>query len=98
MTPRLGETPEEKTAQRMVQAILGPRGWTDQEMSLAYGLVLREYFGEEYQDNLRFARSWIAEEMDEYERIRERGCCGSIETSESVTGGGSILFGFNYGH
>ena len=64
MTPRLGETPEEKTAQRMVQAILGPRGWTDQEMSLAYGLVLREYFNEEYQDNLRFARSWIAEEMD----------------------------------
>ena len=96
--PSLGETPEEKTALRLVESLLKPRGWTDQERSLAYGLVLREYFNEEYQDNLRFARSWIAEEMDEYERIREGGCCGSIETSESVMGGGSILFGFNYGH
>lgn len=51
-----------------------------------------------YVDNLRIARSWIDEEIKEYERKRDNGCCGCFEGGVTSGCGRTIRIGFNYGH
>jgi hypothetical protein len=48
-------------------------------------------------DNLRIARTWVDGEVEDFEKRRERGCCGSFESGVPVEMG-TIWIGFNYGH
>jgi hypothetical protein len=51
----------------------------------------------EYADNVRYARSWMPQEVEEYHRKRESGCCGYYDVILDGSQG-QIFFGFNYGH
>jgi hypothetical protein len=55
----------------------------------------------EYCDNLRIAYKddWVL--VQEYEELKQKGCCGFeeyIEVPKSITEGRDVYFGFNYGH
>lgn len=52
----------------------------------------------EYQDNQRYARPEHPEQLEEYERRQEGGCCGSVDVLLEVEGGSQLHYGFNYGH
>lgn len=73
---------------------LRANGWTDAELA-----TLRAFYAEsesdeyDYQDNYRMARVGNDEEVAEYERIRQRGCCGHFDEVRD-----GVMFGFNYGH
>lgn len=53
--------------------------------------------GLEYADNVRYARVDNEEEMAEYHRIFERGCCGQFDHKFKYQGVEYIV-GCNYGH
>lgn len=48
----------------------------------------------DFVDNFRFA---FCDNMDEYEKLRNDGCCGFIDI-EVLVGGRVYCMGCNYGH
>ena len=73
-----------------------------------YGLPLDERVDEkfadlaerfEYADNFRVAETSSSAELEEYERRREGGCCGSHDEEylDEETGR-EFMIGCNYGH
>lgn len=73
---------------------LSDNGWTAEEIAILKDLLasinLADY---DYADNERLARKRIPSEVDEYERIRQNGCCGVFDEERN-----GVLFGFNWGH
>ena len=51
----------------------------------------------EKADNHRFARSWVQGECEEYDKAREKGCCGFHDVGLNAEEG-TIRVGWNYGH
>jgi hypothetical protein len=51
----------------------------------------------QYADSLRIARTSMPEELREYARVVERGCCGFYDTALCI-GHMVYLIGFNHGH
>lgn len=48
-------------------------------------------------DNYRFANVENSDEVEAYERLQERGCCGSYDTVVMI-GEDITMIGCNYGH
>lgn len=53
--------------------------------------------GLDYADNFRYARVDNEEEMAEYDRLVQRGCCGQFDHKFEYEGVKYII-GCNYGH
>lgn len=74
-------------------------GWDFKDVRACREMA-QDYFNDVTYENathLRYARSWVQEEVDEYHNVRESGCCGCYERIVDGTQG-QIFFGFNYGH
>jgi hypothetical protein len=56
-----------------------------------------EYYFE-YNDNFRYAIKGDVDSVNEYERLRERGCCGELDIELTMSDGSVLMYGFNYGH
>ncbi len=54
--------------------------------------------GFEYADCLRICEAHNKEQIKEYEKARNEGCCGSINYEVFKWDGKEYWFGFNYGH
>lgn len=52
----------------------------------------------DYADNVRIARTCDAQEMSNFEKVREDGCCGSMDWEVVDPHGVRWILGFNYGH
>lgn len=52
---------------------------------------------DDYRDNERFAWADCPEEIIEYEKQQNRGCCGFLDI-EIMINGRRALIGCNYGH
>jgi predicted aldo/keto reductase-like oxidoreductase len=57
-----------------------------------------EQCGLDYTDNYRFSPMDDPEGLDEFEAIKESGCCGSYEREVEDSTGRKWLIGCNYGH
>lgn len=52
----------------------------------------------EYADTFRYAPADDVEALNDYDSIRESGCCGSHDTEVKDNSGRVWKVGFNYGH
>lgn len=52
---------------------------------------------EEYVNNYRIF-PMTKEGVKEFKKIRDKGCCGSVNNRFKTTSGKYYLYGFNYGH
>jgi len=52
----------------------------------------------EYSDNFRYAIKGDIDSVNEYEKLRERGCCGELDIEFTMSDGSVLMYGFNYGH
>lgn len=85
--------------------MLGARGWTPTQLDAvtARWKEVQEDEDNFYNaDNLRVARLGDNEELEEYDRLKNEGCCGChdlvLEITETDGSVSLVKFGFNFGH
>lgn len=76
------------------------RSWSIEDRCTIETLIRDKFCNEaeyEYSDNVRYARMWRGEEVEDYNERFKQGCCG-FHDEMIFADDGIILFGFNYGH
>ena len=58
----------------------------------------KDPYGYEFVDTERFAIEGRTDQIAQYERIADGGCCGSYDGKLQLNEDTVLLYGFNYGH